>query len=486
LSKIKQLSKETVFYGLSTILGRMLNFILVPFYTNIFEPTEYGYVPLLYAYIAVLNIVFIYGLDSSYLKFAGQKENRENPSVFSTAFISILVTSLLYVGILIGFGSFWAGAIGLPEQHHDLILWSALTLMFDALANIPFIYLRLHNRPLRFSLNKILFVVVNIILNILFIVYWGWGIEAVFISNAIASLISLLMVLPEVRKSISLKFDPDLFKRMMKFGLPYLPAGIAVMFMQVIDRPIMESLTDSATVGIYQANFRLGVFMMLYVNMFQYAWQPFFLQNAEEENAKQMFAKIFTYFTLVGVLILLLVSLFISDLAMFQLAGKSFIGPKYWAGLDIVPLILLGFLFNGFYINFSAGIYIKEKSTIVPIIMVSGAITTVLGNYLLIPVFGMMGSAATVTIAYGLIAFLFYIVTQRIYKIPYDYKTLGLIFLSLTTVAILYYGFMNMFQEWLLFYKLFLVLIFVAQLFLFKVFSPGEIEFIRKTLLRRK
>jgi len=464
----------------------MLNFILVPFYTNIFEPNEYGYVPLVYTYIAVLNMVFLYGLDSAYIKFAGRKEHKDNPNVFSTVMISITTTTLLFGVILIVFDGFWASAIGLPAKHTNLIFWSALTLIFDAIANIPFVYIRLKNKPLRFSINKILFVVVNIIFNILFIVYWGWGIEAVFISNAIAALISLLMILPEVWSELNFKFDLELYKKIMKFGLPYLPAGMAIVLMQVVDRPIMESLTDTATVGIYQANFRLGVFMMLFVNMFQYAWQPFFLQNAEEENAKQLFAKVFTYFTLAGVLILLVVSLFIRDLATIQVFGKSFIGQKYWAGLDIVPLILLGFLFNGFHVVFSAGIYMKEKSSVVPFIMLAGVLVTIIGNYLLIPIYGMMGSAVTVTLAYLLIAVLFYVVTQKAYKIPYDYKTLGFIFLSLATVTLLYFSFVHYFNQWLLFYKLFLVLIFVAQLFLFKVFSPRELDFIRKKLLRRE
>ena len=155
---------------------------------------------------------------------------------------------------------------------------------------------------------------------------------------------------------------------MIKFGFPFLPAGFAIMLVQVIDVPILEKLTDLETVGIYKANYKLGIFMMLFVNMFQFAWQPFFLQNAKEPNAKEMFSKVLTYFTLVGSVILVLLSLFITDIAKIKIAGFSLIGSQYWAGLNIVPIILLAYLINGMYSVFSAGIYIEEKSIYVPII----------------------------------------------------------------------------------------------------------------------
>ena len=162
---------------------------------------------------------------------------------------------------------------------------------------------------------------------------------------------------------------------MLKFGLPYLPAGFAVMLVQVIDVPILEKLTDLETVGIYKANYKLGIFMMLFVNMFQYAWQPFFLQNAKEPNAKEMFSKILTYFTLVGSIILVVLSLFINDFVQIKFAGFSIIGSEYWAGLQIVPIVLLAYLFNGMYTVFSAGIYIEEKSIYVPFITGTGALS---------------------------------------------------------------------------------------------------------------
>ncbi len=197
------------------------------------------------------------------------------------------------------------------------------------------------------------------------------------------------------------------------------------MLVQVIDVPILQKLTDLKTVGIYKANYKLGIFMMLFVNMFQFAWQPFFLNNAKEENAKELFSKVLTYFTIVGCSMLVLLTLFISDIVKINIAGFSLIGANYWGGLYIVPVILLAYLFNGFYVVFSAGIYIEEKSIYAPIVAGLGALTNVVANYLLIPHLNIMGAAIATLASYVVMAAGYYIVTQKFYKIHYDYVKLA-------------------------------------------------------------
>jgi O-antigen/teichoic acid export membrane protein len=274
-----------------------------------------------------------------------------------------------------------------------------------------------------------------------------------------------------------------LFKRLVRFGLPYLPAGLGMMLVQVIDVPILEKLTDIKTVGIYKANYKLGIFMMLFVNMFQYAWQPFFLTNAKEENAKEIFSKVLTYFTIVGSLMLVLLSLFISDIVQINIFGFSIIGAKYWAGLYIVPVILLAYLFNGLYVVFSAGIYIEEKSIYAPIVAGAGAITNVIANYLLIPYLDIMGAALATLLSYFVMAAGYYIVTQKYYKINYDYYKLFKIALAILFVGTVYYllmygGFLN------IYYKIILALIFILFIWL-QVFEKNEMNFIKTKILRR-
>ena len=481
--KLKELTKDTAIYGISTMLGRFLNFILVPFYTNVFSPADYGVVILIYSYIALFNIIFIYGMDAAFLKYAAFKDIGDEKDNFSTPFLSVLFTSTIFCGLLILLKQPIANFVELPSNLNYLIILSASILFFDANAVISFLKLRLERKAKLFSFIKIISIVFNISLNVFLIVKLKWGIEAIFISNLAASIISFLLLIPTLLKNIKFSFHKVLFKRLVKFGLPYLPAGLGMMLVQVIDVPILEKLTDIKTVGIYKANYKLGIFMMLFVNMFQYAWQPFFLTNAKEENAKEIFSKVLTYFTIVGSLMLVLLSLFISDIVQINIFGFSIIGAKYWAGLYIVPVILLAYLFNGLYVVFSAGIYIEEKSIYAPIVAGAGAITNVIANYLLIPYLNIMGAALATLLSYFVMAAGYYIVTQKYYKINYDYYKLFKIALAILFVGTVYYllmygGFLN------IYYKIILALIFILFIWL-QVFEKNEMNFIKTKILRR-
>ena len=481
--KLKELTKDTAIYGISTMLGRFLNFILVPFYTNVFSPSDYGVVILIYSYIAIFNIIFIYGLDAAFLKYAAFKDIGDEKDNFSTPFISILFTSIVFCGLLVLLKQPFAEFVELSANLNYLIILSALILFFDANTVISFLKLRLERKAKLFSFIKIVSIFFNIILNIFLIVKLKWGIEAIFISNLAASVLSFLLLIPTLFKNFKFGFHKVLFKRLIKFGLPYLPAGLGMMLVQVIDVPILEKLTDVKTVGIYKANYKLGIFMMLFVNMFQYAWQPFFLTNAKEENAKEIFSKVLTYFTIVGSIMLVFLSLFISDIVKFDFAGISIIGAKYWEGLYIVPLILLAYLFNGMYVIFSAGIYIEEKSIYAPIVTGLGAFTNVVANYILIPQLNIMGAALATLLSYVIMATGYYIVTQKFYKINYDYYKLAKIALAITFIGIVYYmlmysGFLN------IYYKIILAFIFISYI-LMNVFEKNEMNFIKTKLLRR-
>lgn len=481
--KLRELTKDTAIYGISTMLGRFLNFILVPFYTNVFAPSDYGVVILIYSYIAIFNIIFIYGLDAAFLKFAAFKDIGDDKDNFSTPFISVLFTSILFCGLLVILKVPIAGFVELSVNLNYIIILSALILFFDANTVISFLKLRLERKAKLFSFIKVISILFNIILNVFLILKLKWGIEAIFISNLAASVLAFLLLIPTLIKNFKFSFHKILFIRLIKFGLPYLPAGLGMMLVQVIDVPILEKLTDVKTVGIYKANYKLGIFMMLFVNMFQYAWQPFFLTNAKEDNAKEIFSKVLTYFTIVGSLMLVVLSLFISDIVQINFAGISIIGSQYWAGLYIVPIILLAYLFNGFYVVFSAGIYIEEKSIYAPIVTGLGAIINVIANYILIPQLNIMGAALATLLSYIVMASGYYIVTQKFYKIDYDYYKLGKIAVATIFVGIIYYllmfgGFLN------IYYKIILAFIYISFIWL-QVFEKNEMNFIKTKLLRR-
>jgi O-antigen/teichoic acid export membrane protein len=481
--KIKQLSKDTAVYGISTMLGRFLSFLLVPFYTHVFNTKDYGIISNIYAYIALLNIFYIYGMDAAYMKFSSLREIGDDKDNFSTPFYSVVFSSVIFSLLMILFRGSMMAAMSIPEKYSYLIYYIAIILLLDALAVIPFIKLRLDRKGKTFALYKFFNIVINVAFNFIFIVGLKWGIESVLLSNILASLFSLLVVLPVITKNIKPSFHKGLFKKLLKFGLPYLPAGLGSMIIQVIDRPIMEKLTDLSTLGIYQASYKLGIFMMLFVTMFQFAWQPFFLEESKGENAKQIFSKVLTYFTLAGSFILVLVSLFVSDLITIHIFGRTIFAKAYLSGLYIVPVILLGYLFNGMYVVFNAGIFIKDKSIYVPVMTGIGAIVNVGVNFLLIPVWGMMGAAIATFAAYLSMAAGIYIVTQKFYKIEYETGKIIKIFIAIIITGGIYYALM-LNGNLLFIYKLGLLVLFSSMIYFF-VIDKNEVAFIRKKLLRR-
>jgi O-antigen/teichoic acid export membrane protein len=308
------------------------------------------------------------------------------------------------------------------------------------------------------------------------------GIEAVFISNLAASLFTFLLLIPSLLKLLNFSFSFSIFKRMLKFGLPYLPAGLGSVLIQVIDRPIMEHLTDLTTLGIYQANHKLGIFMMLFVSMFQYAWQPFFMQEAKSEEAKKIFSKVLTYFTFAASIILIILTLFIDNIIRLEIFGRTIIGPDYWSGVVVVPVILFAYIFNGMYVVFTAGVYIKEKSIYVPLITGAGAVVNIISNFILIPVLGMMGAALSVLASYIVMASGLYFVTQKFYNVDYENKKIAIIFFFILFFGSVYY-FLYYNNELILIYKFIILILFLISISFF-VLDKKEINFIKNKFSR--
>lgn len=481
--KIKQLTKDTAIYGVSTIVGRFLTFLLVPFYTNIFSPDDYGVIANLYIFIAIFNIIYIFGMDAAYLKFASNKTDASERDNFSTPYLAVLSVSLFLSLFVILVKGNINSILDVPGKYSYLIYYASLILFIDALCVIPFIKLRIERKAKKFAAFKIINILTNVFFNMVLVLYFKWGIEAVLISNIIASILTLLLFVPEFLKNLRLVVNISLLQRLLKFGLPYLPAGLGSMLIQGIDRPILTHLTDLNTVGIYNANHKLGIFMMLVVNMFQYAWQPFFLQQSEEKDAKRVFSKVLTYFTFAASIILVFVSLFIDDIAKLKFGGMSLIGPAYWSGLVIVPIVLLGYLFNGLYVVFTAGIYIKEKSIYVPLVTGLGAIVNIAVNLLLIPLFGIVGAALAALASYVVMALGLYMITQKFYKIEYELTKLFSVFGIILITAIVFYWLQSI-DAINLFFKS-LILIFFVLVTSMVVFSKNEILILKNKFTKK-
>ncbi|HUU37606.1 MAG TPA: polysaccharide biosynthesis C-terminal domain-containing protein [Candidatus Desulfaltia sp.] len=424
---IKQLGKETAIYGVSTIIGRFLNFLLVPLYTNVFSRQDYGLVTNVYAYIALLNIIYLYGMDSAYLKYASTEELGDERKTFSTAYNAVLLSSLLYSMLFLVFRSGLFRQFALAEGQTRILFFIMGILFFDAVSIVPFARLRFHNRPWKFALIKSVNIVVNLALNVVFILRYHMGIEGVFLAGLAASVLTWLILLPDILRNLEFRVSRGQLGPLLRFGIPFVPTGLASMITQVIDRPILLALTNAATVGVYQANYKLGIFMMLFVSMFQYAWQPFFLKNAARQDAKILFGKVLTAFLLAASAIFIVLSLFIENIVKLSIFGKHLIGRDFWGGLPIVPIILLAYLFNGLYINFMAGIQIEKKTQFLPIVTGAGALANVAANFLLIPKYGYFGAAWATLVSYLIMAAGNYFFSQRFYRVQYEYGKLALV-----------------------------------------------------------
>ena len=419
LKDLKALGKESLVYGLSTVGARLLNFILLPFYTHYLVPAEYGVVAAVFSYIAFLNIVYHYGMDQAYMRHYG-----DGRRAFTAAFAALAATTLVFTVLLCLFAPFWAAASGLGAENYRLVYYSAAILVLDTVTIIPFAELRMAHKALRFAGVRTASIVLNVALNVVFLKYLGWGVESVFAANIISSALAALLLLPSLA-SLVLPLDLPTLKSLGAFALPLLPAGLGSMAVQVMDRPIMLHLADKATVGVYQANYRLGIFMMLVVSMFDQAWRPFFIERSHRPDAAGLFARVLTYFTAGGLLLWLLLSFFIGDLARLKVAGVNLIHPDYWQGLGIVPVVLAAYLLNGVYVNFLAPVIIAKKTAAIMGVTLAGAAVSIAGNFALIPAFGMYGAAWTVFFSYLVMALLIYRRGREFYPVPYEFPRLA-------------------------------------------------------------
>ncbi len=486
LEKIKELTKDTAIYGISTIVGRFLGFFLVPFYTNVINTRDYGIYSNIYAYLAFLNIVFIYGMDSAFMKYASQNEGMEKKKIFSTSYIFVSITSVLFSLALLFIKNPFSEVMEISSSYSNLYYYLVLILFFDTVALIPFANLRLERKALKFTSVKLFNIILNLTLNFVLVLKFKMGIEAIFLANLAASAFTFLILVPEIIGNIILKIDYAQLKKYLKFGLPYLPASLAATVVQVVDRPVVLAMTNESTLGIYQANYKLGIFMMLFVSMFQYAWQPFFLNNAKEKNAKELFSKILTLFLIAASMIWIVLTLFVEDFARFEfLPGKSIIGKEFLSGITIVPIILLAYLFNGIYYNFQAGIYIEEKTKYYPYVTGAGAVANVVVNILLIPLLGINGAALATLASYIIMAAGLYFFSQKYYPVKYEYaKIFKMLLVIFITAAFYYYMYYTVGLTMI--YKFLILFGFIGSFLLIKVVEKNEVIRMIKMLLRIK
>lgn len=443
--ELKSLSQESLIYGTGHILTRLVTFLLLPYYSYQLAPAEYGEVTLYYLFIAVTQTFYFYGLDIAFLRhYTLQKDEHARRQIFGTTLAATLLSSLgltLLLALAAPTISNWLIRQPVhPEIAVTMIRVCAWILLFDTLSTFPFIMLRGTHRPYRFATIKLINVVINIALNILFIGVWGWSVAGVLWANFWASVITLGIQLPETFRKAKLTFDGRLLREMLVFGLPNVPTYLFVMVVELADRKILEALRGLEEAGLYSAGYKLGMFMAVVTGAFRFAWQPFFLSHADDKDAPRLFARVMTYFVLLCGFLFLSFSLLVPLLITVDLPllNGALIEQRYWAGLAIFPLILLAHLFDGIYANLMVGVYIKKRTVLLPWVTGAAALLNVGGNLLLIPHFGMWAAAWLTLAAFMLEAFLLWLFIRRIYPVPYEWTRL--LHIALTVGGLFFLG----------------------------------------------
>ena len=481
--RIRRLGSDTALYGISTIIGRFLTFLLTPIYTHVLVPDDLGVTATVYAFVAFFNVIYGYGMEGAFMKYVSTREIGNTRQNFTVPFLSIAATSVVFSGVMIWQNTPFARLMLVPAGLEGIVVSAALILFFDALTVIPFASLRMQRKAKQFVAIRLSGIVVNVALNIILVVVGRGGVEGIFLSGVISSAFTLALLIPHIVSEFEPKIPRGLLAALLRFGLPSVPAGLAAMMIQVINRPILDHMAGKGAVGIFQANYRLGIVMMLLVSMFDFAWRPFFLSHAKDEDARPMFARVMTYYVLVASALFLVFSLFLRDLVTLPIfGGRPLIAPAYWSGLPIVPLILLGYLFLGVYNNLLAGVYIMKRTAILPAVTISGAAVNIVGTILLIPVWGMMGAAAATFLAYATMAGLLYFVVRRFYPLPYEWGRLLKIAGS-TAATYLLFLLLGGWESHVV-VKILLLLFFLFSMFLFRFFEPAEMALLKRLVAR--
>ena len=451
---MKSLAKDTAIYGISSILGKTLNWLLTPLFTYTLATTgEYGIITNLYAYVALTIVMLTFGMETGLFRFANQKDKYNPTEVYSTTLIAVGAAVLAFLVFITIFLEPVTHLLD-PEISSTYIYLMALVLCMDAFSSIPFAYLRYKNRPIKFATLKMLFIILYIILCFFFLLIcpkiynynpglidWFYkpdsGVLYILIANLIATFIQTCCLIPELL-GFKYKFRKELFRNMFKYSYPLLILGIAGVLNQTADKIIFPIIyPDKADamnqLGIYGACFKIAVVMVMFTQAFRYAYEPFIFSKNNSSDNRQAYATAMKYFVIFGLLIFLGVMFYMDIL-------KFFIEPNYFGALTVVPIVMLGELFFGIYFNLSLWYKLTDKTYWGAIFSIIGCVVIISLNIIFIPKYSYMACAFASFAGYLLIMLISYFMGQKKYPIKYDLKTIGLyFFLALGLYAISYF-----------------------------------------------
>ncbi len=438
MSALKTLFKQTFIYGLATALPRMLSFLLVPLYTTkdvLSSVAEYGKISIIFSWFVLFNVVLAYGMETAFFRFFNKEEDKE--SVVGTSAVSLIVTSIVFFILAYVFRDQISNFTDIKSEYISLVIW---ILLLDALVIIPFAWLRANEQPTKYAVIKIVNVFINLSLNLFFLlglkslakngslfenIYKSnFEINYIFIANLIASGVTLLLMASFYTK-IKYSFNSALWKKMIRYAIPVLIAGIAFSINETFDRILLDKLLppDIAEheIGMYSACYKLALFMTLFATAYKLGIEPFFFKHSKSENPQKNYARILEFFVVFGAIILLSVVVFADVIKLLIIRDEP-----YWEAMWVVPIILIANFCLGIYHNLSVWYKITDRTKFGAYISVFGALVTLGLNFWLIPIISYKGSAIATLVAYSSMVFLSYYFGKKYYPIPYNLKKIGL------------------------------------------------------------
>lgn len=480
LKQIKSLTKQTLVYGVGTIATRLITFLLLPVYTNVMPDEKYGRAALVFTFLAMMNHVYNYGLDSAFMRYySHEKKKGDKTTILSSAMIMAFVSSLVF-SVIVFFLRIPLANLFLDNAiYSNLFSYAALILFFDCLARVPFAFLRQERRPMMFMGVRFVNVLLTLGLNIYFVVILKMDVNGIFRSNLIVSFVTTTLLFSIMLKKVRPRFSFDIAKSLFLFGIPFVPSGLAVATMEMWNRMILKQCIGIDEVGLFSANYKMGIFMLLVSTGFYYAWQPFFLREGKKEESRTLFGRIMTYFIIVALGSWVILTAFIQNIANIHIGNTYLIGLDYQSGVKIVPFILLGYVFYGINQVLIPGFYFEKKTKYMAIITIIAAIVNVTLNYILIPIFGIMGPGfAMIAGNMALVAMTFF-TSQKLFNVYYEYKRIFLLFAIFLSA-----GFFIYFVQPHILIKLVIILALPLILKLLNFFNAGELALVKRLVKR--
>ena len=419
---LKSLAKDTAIYGVSSIVGRFLNYLLVPIYTISMPASTggYGIITNMYAITALLLVLLTCGMETGFFRFAN-KGGEDPVKVYSTTLLTVAAISLSFLAVCLLFLEPIAGVMGY-EEHPWYLGMMLIVIAMDAIQAIPFAYLRYKNRPIKFAALKMLFIFASIILNIVYFVMKGTNVGAAFLINLICTSLVMLCLISELR-GFRYTLDRDLMKRMFRYSFPILILGIAGILNQVVDKIIFpfvypDPVEADVQLGIYGATSKIAMIMAMFTQAFRFAYEPFVFGKSKEKDNRQMYAQAMKFFIIFTLLAFLTVMFYLDIL-------RYVIGRDYWEGLKVVPIVMAAEMFMGVYFNLSFWYKLTDETKWGAYFSLTACTIVILMNAFLIPVYGYMACAWAGFTGYAVAMLLSYFVGQKKYPIAYDLKSIG-------------------------------------------------------------